>query len=60
MAAQAIVWIIGEPTKLKPVLGHKGKLAMRYQMQGGACHSAYAPRGQRHRIRRALIGSWAR
>ena len=37
--------IIGEPTDLKPVLGHKGKLAMRCQVQGAACHSAYAPQG---------------
>ena len=37
--------IIGEPTELKPVLGHKGKLAMRCQVQGAACHSAYAPQG---------------
>ncbi|MDM3886687.1 acetylornithine deacetylase [Pseudomonas sp. BCRC 81390] len=37
--------LIGEPTELKPVLGHKGKLAMRCQVQGAACHSAYAPYG---------------
>ena len=37
--------IIGEPTELKPVLGHKGKLAMRCDVQGQACHSAYAPSG---------------
>ena len=37
--------IIGEPTQLKPVLGHKGKLAMRCDVQGEACHSAYAPYG---------------
>lgn len=37
--------IIGEPSELKPVLGHKGKLAMRCQVQGAACHSAYAPQG---------------
>ncbi|MCK1788752.1 acetylornithine deacetylase [Pseudomonas violetae] len=40
-----IACIIGEPTELKPVLGHKGKLAMRCQVQGAACHSAYAPLG---------------
>lgn len=40
-----VLCIIGEPTELKPVLGHKGKLAMRCQVQGAACHSAYAPRG---------------
>jgi acetylornithine deacetylase/succinyl-diaminopimelate desuccinylase-like protein len=37
--------IIGEPTELKPVLGHKGKLAMRCDVHGQACHSAYAPLG---------------
>jgi acetylornithine deacetylase len=37
--------LIGEPTDLKPVLGHKGKLAMRCQVKGAACHSAYAPNG---------------
>jgi acetylornithine deacetylase len=37
--------IIGEPTELKPVLGHKGKLAMRCDVHGEACHSAYAPQG---------------
>lgn len=40
-----IACIIGEPTELKPVLGHKGKLAMRCQVQGAACHSAFAPQG---------------
>lgn len=37
--------LIGEPTELRPVLGHKGKLAMRCQVRGAACHSAYAPQG---------------
>lgn len=37
--------LIGEPTELKPVLGHKGKLAMRCEVRGAACHSAYAPSG---------------
>lgn len=37
--------IIGEPTQLRPVLGHKGKLAMRCDVHGKACHSAYAPAG---------------
>ncbi|MEB5974241.1 acetylornithine deacetylase [Pantoea dispersa] len=37
--------LIGEPTELRPVLGHKGKLAMRCDVQGAACHSAYAPQG---------------
>lgn len=37
--------IIGEPTEMRPVYGHKGKLAMRCQIRGHACHSAYAPLG---------------
>lgn len=37
--------LIGEPTELKPVLGHKGKLAMRCHVHGAPCHSAYAPYG---------------
>jgi len=37
--------LIGEPSELRPVLGHKGKLAMRCQVRGAACHSAYAPYG---------------
>jgi len=40
-----IACIIGEPTEMRPVLGHKGKLAMRCCVQGAACHSAYAPQG---------------
>lgn len=40
-----LLCIIGEPTELKPVLGHKGKLAMRCDVHGAACHSAYAPQG---------------
>ncbi|NBF09673.1 acetylornithine deacetylase [Pseudomonas sp. Fl4BN1] len=40
-----VLCLIGEPTELRPVLGHKGKLAMRCQVRGAACHSAYAPYG---------------
>ncbi|ANF56638.1 acetylornithine deacetylase [Halotalea alkalilenta] len=40
-----IACIIGEPTELRPVLGHKGKLGVRCRVHGAACHSAYAPRG---------------
>ncbi|MQU41746.1 acetylornithine deacetylase [Pseudomonas helleri] len=40
-----LLCIIGEPTELKPVLGHKSKLAMRCDVHGAACHSAYAPQG---------------
>lgn len=37
--------IIGEPTDMQPVYGHKGKVAMRCRVRGHACHSAYAPQG---------------
>ncbi|PIJ50422.1 acetylornithine deacetylase (ArgE) [Erwinia sp. OLTSP20] len=37
--------IVGEPTEMRPVYGHKGKLAMRCHIHGHACHSAYAPEG---------------
>jgi acetylornithine deacetylase len=39
------ICLIGEPTQMRPVLGHKGKLAMRCAVHGAACHSAYAPHG---------------
>ncbi|WP_251975846.1 acetylornithine deacetylase [Salinicola avicenniae] len=44
-AHQPIACIIGEPTELKPVLGHKGKLGVRCHVKGAPCHSAYAPEG---------------
>jgi acetylornithine deacetylase len=37
--------LIGEPTRMRPVLGHKGKIAMRCRVRGAACHSAYTDRG---------------
>lgn len=37
--------IVGEPTEMRPVYGHKGKIAMRCEVHGHACHSAYAPQG---------------
>ncbi len=37
--------IVGEPTGMCPVYGHKGKLAMRCDVLGHSCHSAYAPSG---------------
>jgi acetylornithine deacetylase len=40
-----VLCLIGEPTELEPVLGHKGKLAMRCHVKGAPCHSAYAPYG---------------
>jgi acetylornithine deacetylase len=40
-----LLCVIGEPTGLKPVLGHKGKVAMRCDVHGLACHSAHSPSG---------------
>lgn len=56
-----LLCVIGEPTELKPVLGHKGKLAMRCQVHGAACHSAYAPAGV-NAIEYAarLVSEWVR
>lgn len=44
-ADKPAICLIGEPTEMRPVLGHKGKLAMRCDVHGAACHSAYAPAG---------------
>lgn len=37
--------IVGEPTEMRPIFGHKGKIAMRCDITGHASHSAYAPQG---------------
>ena len=37
--------IVGEPTEMRVVTGHKGKSAMRCTVRGHACHSAIAPYG---------------
>lgn len=37
--------IVGEPTEMRPVYGHKGKIALRCEVHGHACHSAYSPQG---------------
>ncbi len=44
-AEKPAMCIIGEPTNMQPVYGHKGKVAMRCNVKGHACHSAYAPEG---------------
>ena len=44
-AEKPAICLIGEPTELQPMLGHKGKLGMRCEVKGAACHSAYAPQG---------------
>ncbi|PUA18894.1 acetylornithine deacetylase [Glaciimonas sp. PCH181] len=40
-----IACIIGEPTEMRVVSGHKGKMAMRCKVHGTEGHSAYAPYG---------------
>ncbi len=37
--------IVGEPTLMRPVIAHKGKLSYRCTVRGLSCHSAYAPQG---------------
>lgn len=37
--------IVGEPTSMRVVIGHKGKHGYRCKVRGFACHSAYAPQG---------------
>ncbi len=40
-----VACIVGEPTGMRVVTGHKGKLSMRCRVKGHACHSSQAPRG---------------
>ena len=37
--------VIGEPTGMKVVVGHKGKRSMRVHVRGKECHSSLAPEG---------------
>lgn len=37
--------IVGEPTMMRTVIGHKGKVACETRVRGHACHSAQAPLG---------------
>ena len=37
--------IIGEPTSMTPMIGHKGKRALRVTVEGHSCHSAYPVEG---------------
>ncbi len=37
--------VVGEPTEMKVVRAHKGKLSFRCQVRGYECHSSLAPRG---------------
>ena len=44
-ALKPAICIIGEPTSMKVVTGHKGKLAARVTVHGKECHSGMAPLG---------------
>lgn len=37
--------IIGEPTEMKVMVGHKGKMSLRCHVRGRECHSSLAPQG---------------
>ncbi|HET8729051.1 MAG TPA: acetylornithine deacetylase [Alphaproteobacteria bacterium] len=37
--------IVGEPTRMRLMLGHKGKVNMRVRVRGSECHSSLAPQG---------------
>jgi acetylornithine deacetylase len=37
--------IVGEPTEMRVIRAHKGKLSIRCSVRGFECHSALAPRG---------------
>lgn len=37
--------IVGEPTNMKPVRAHKGKISIRARLRGYEAHSSLAPRG---------------
>jgi acetylornithine deacetylase len=48
LAAQPVkptACIVGEPTSMKIVTGHKGKVAQRCHVRGLECHSSLAPKG---------------
>jgi acetylornithine deacetylase len=37
--------IIGEPTEMRVMVGHKGKMSLRCRVHGRECHSSLAPQG---------------
>ena len=45
LAAKPALCIVGEPTGMHVVTGHKGKLSLRCHVRGRACHSSLAPQG---------------
>ena len=45
LPAKPWLCIVGEPTMMRTVIGHKGKVACETRVRGHACHSAQAPLG---------------
>ncbi|WP_114858788.1 acetylornithine deacetylase [Azospirillum brasilense] len=45
MAVKPRLCVVGEPTRMRVIVGHKGKVAMRCRVHGHACHSSLAPQG---------------
>jgi acetylornithine deacetylase len=45
LPVRPLACIIGEPTEMKVVTGHKGKMSLRCHVHGRECHSSLAPTG---------------
>ena len=45
LPVRPVMCIVGEPTSMQVVIGHKGKASYRVQVTGHACHSGQAPLG---------------
>ncbi|EWY38896.1 acetylornithine deacetylase [Skermanella stibiiresistens SB22] len=43
--AKPTMCVVGEPTDMKVMTGHKGKKSVRCTVRGAACHSSLAPQG---------------
>ncbi len=45
LPVRPLACIIGEPTEMKVMTGHKGKMSVRCRVHGRECHSSLAPEG---------------
>jgi len=45
LPVRPVMCIVGEPTSMQVVIGHKGKASYRVKVTGHACHSGQAPQG---------------
>lgn len=45
LPVRPVMCIVGEPTSMEVVIGHKGKASYRVVVTGHACHSGQAPQG---------------